>query len=300
MFSFAHLSDLHATPVEPVRPRDLFGKRMLGWLSWRVRRRYRHRPEVLAALIDDVHARAPDQIVITGDLTHVALASEFVAARAWLERVGPPERVFLVPGNHDVYVAIPREISWDLWSAWMAPDGNGAPVTPEFPTLRTRGPAAFVGICSALPTLPLLATGLVGAAQLERLEKLLGELAETERFRVLLIHHPPTAGATGRRRALSDGAALRAVLRRTGADLVLHGHMHRTVMGSLEGPDGPIPVLGVRSASHDAHTSSKRAQYHLFRVAPGETPGPRFRVTLETRGYDPETGAFRSEGVRPL
>ncbi len=300
MFSFAHLSDLHATPVEPVRARDLLGKRMLGWLSWRARRRHRHRPEVLDALIDDVHALAPDQIVVTGDLTNVALTSEFAAARTWLERIGAPERVFLVPGNHDAYVAVPREVSWDLWSAWMAPDGNGAPVTPEFPTLRTRGPAAFVGICSARPTLPFFATGAVGPAQLERLEKLLTELALAELFRVLLIHHPPTAGATGRRRALRDGPALRAVLRRTGADLVLHGHMHRTVMGSLDGPDGPIPVVGVRSASHDAHTASKRAQYHLFRVAAGEASGPRFRVTLETRGYDPESGSFRSEGVRPL
>ena len=93
MFRVGHLSDLHATPVRIRSPRELRGKRMLGWLSWQVRRRRVHRPDVLEALIEDLHRVAPDQIVVTGDLTNLACEQEFVAARAWLDRIGPPATV---------------------------------------------------------------------------------------------------------------------------------------------------------------------------------------------------------------
>jgi hypothetical protein len=56
MFRVGHLSDLHATPVRIRNPRELAGKRLLGWLSWHVRRRRVHRPDVLEALIEDCAA----------------------------------------------------------------------------------------------------------------------------------------------------------------------------------------------------------------------------------------------------
>ena len=38
-FTLAHLSDLHLTSLDDVRPRELLGKRVLGYLSWHWRRR---------------------------------------------------------------------------------------------------------------------------------------------------------------------------------------------------------------------------------------------------------------------
>ena len=66
MSRLAHLSDLHATPVRVDRPLDFASKRLLGWLSWRVRRREVHRPETLAALVDDARRQVADQVVVTG------------------------------------------------------------------------------------------------------------------------------------------------------------------------------------------------------------------------------------------
>lgn len=301
MFSVAHLSDLHATPVRVERPADLASKRVLGWLSWRVRRRRAHRPEVLDALARDLDDLQPDQVVVTGDLTNVAGAHEFPAAREWLERFGGPRRVSIVPGNHDAYVAVPRESSWDLWTSYLAADGHRGPA--EFPTLRVRGPVAIVGACSALPTRPFLATGRLGPPQLERLEKLLVELADSSLCRILLIHHPPTDGVVSPRRALTDAAALRGVLERTGADLVLHGHGHRTCFGELPGPDAPIPVVGVPSSSDVGRRPEKRARYHVYEIEATQgasAPGLRFRIKVRMRGYDPATGRFGAEGERPL
>jgi 3',5'-cyclic AMP phosphodiesterase CpdA len=303
MFSVGHLSDLHATPVQIRDPRELVGKRLLGWLSWHVRRRRVHHPGVLEALIEDLHRIGPDQVVVTGDLTNVACEQEFVAARAWLERIGTSAQVSIVPGNHDAYVKIPREVSWDHWSEFLRSDpqaGATGAAHEEFPTLRVRGAAAFIGLSSAKPTALGLATGSLGAAQLERLERLLAGLRDSPLCRILLLHHPPTDGAVTARRALTDAEALRDVLRRTGVDLVLHGHGHRTLIGALDGPSGPIPVVGARSSSDVGHHPDKRAQYHLYEIEPAPGGRPRFHIRLKIRGWDPETRAFAPEGEQVL
>jgi 3',5'-cyclic AMP phosphodiesterase CpdA len=301
MIRLAHLSDLHATQVPWLGPADFAGKRLLGWLSWRARRRKIHRVEVLEALLRDLPATAADHIVVAGDLTNLACEHEFDQARAWLERLGPPGRVSIVPGNHDAYVAMPRGRSWDRWSAYLDSDEGAAP--GGFPTLRVRGSLALVGVCSAVPSAPLLATGRLGEEQLEQLDKLLAGLAESPLCRVLLIHHPITDGATSRRRALTDAAALRGVLARRGVDLVLHGHGHRTLFGGIPGPHGPIPVVGVRSSSDIGHKPHKRAQYHLYEIEPRASVGgggARFRITTRIRGYDPVGDCFSGEGERVL
>jgi 3',5'-cyclic AMP phosphodiesterase CpdA len=294
--------------VAPGSIRPLLGKRLLGWLSWRVRRSKNHRGEVLDALVDDLAVTRPDQIAITGDLTNVSLEAEFAAAREWLRRIGAPEQVTAVPGNHDAYVRVPRARSWDLWSEYLVSDRDGrvllgANSTSDaaglsFPSLRLRAPLAIVGVCSALPTPPFFASGEVGADQLERLERALVELADGDLFRVVLIHHPPGPRATSARRGLRDARALCDVLRRAGAELVLHGHLHRTSVVSLEGPHGPIPVVGGRSASDVGRRPKKRAQYHLFDIeASGREAGrPRFRVTLRTRGWNARRRRFEAEG----
>ena len=170
MFRVAHLSDLHATPARAGLP-ALAGKRFFGWLSWQLRRRHAHQSGVLDALLADLHREAPDQIVVTGDLTNVAGEEEFPAARTWLERIGPPERVSIVPGNHDAYVRVAPERGVGLWRDYIASDAGDADPAPsdEFPTLRVRGALAVVGLSSAVPTPLFQARGRIGAGQLGRL-----------------------------------------------------------------------------------------------------------------------------------
>jgi 3',5'-cyclic AMP phosphodiesterase CpdA len=298
MFTLAHLSDLHATPLARARLRDLALKQRLGWLSWHARRRRHHRPEVLEGLLEDLRGEAPDHVAVTGDLTNVGHVSEFPAARLWLERLGDAGFVSLVPGNHDAYVPLAFAAGWAHWREYLAPDSDaeaagaspgagGSPV--GFPTLRVRGPLALVGVNTALPTGPLLATGRVGADQLARLERLLEKLAATGLWRVVLMHHPPCEGAVPRR-ALTDAAPVREVLARAGAELVLHGHAHRTLIREIPGPRGPIPVVGARSGSDAGSRPGKRAQYHLYRLEPG-ADGPR--IELSIREWDPQTRRFR-------
>src|SRR5271167_156697 len=103
-FTLAHLSDPHLPPLPEPKLSELLGKRALGYLNWTRNRHLYHRRDVLDALVSDLQAQQPDHIAVTGDLVNLALEAEFAPARAWLEGVGAPDRVTVIPGNHDAYV----------------------------------------------------------------------------------------------------------------------------------------------------------------------------------------------------
>lgn len=290
-FVFAHLSDPHLSSLDAVCAGELVNKRVLGYLSWRHRRRHQHRGEVLTALVRDLLAMEPDHVVVTGDLTHIGLHSEFRQVSDWLETIGTPTRVTVIPGNHDAYVQSPWERSFALWSEYMASD-IVSDQTP-FPLLRIRGEVALIGLSSACPSAPFFATGSVGREQLARLGEMLRETGANGLFRVVMVHHPPLPGSERWRKRLTDGPLLCEVLARQGAELVLHGHSHRGCRRALATAFGPLPVIGVPSASIAHGPPGRRARYHLYRVA--RAPDG-WDVLVSARDYLAAEGSFITHG----
>jgi 3',5'-cyclic AMP phosphodiesterase CpdA len=284
IFRLAHLSDLHLPPPKGAFGwRDLLSKRLLSRIAWR-RKHREHRPEVLAAVVADLKAHAPDHIAITGDLTNYASLAEYEAARVWLEALGPAREITVSPGNHDALVNARDGDSFAAWTPWLGDDGAAT-----FPQVRVRDGVALFNLCSAVPTAPHLATGRLGQAQLDRLDALLDDPAYRDAFRVLLIHHPPVPGAVAKRKSLEDRDALRALLARHGADLVLHGHAHEAMVSTAPGPDGAtIPVLGVPSASALGERGHPAARWHGIEIDRQAQGG--VEVKLVARGLDPRTG----------
>ena len=185
-------------------------------------------------------AQAPDHIAITGDLVNLALEAEFAPARQWLESVGASDRVTVVPGNHDAYVrAHPTSLCAKPWATISTATTRSIAVA-AFPFLRRRGPLALIGVSSAVPTPPLMATGWLGRAQLDALERMLTRLSAEQVFRVLLIHHPLRSNSRAKR--LTDSAQLLALLKQHGVELILHGHDHMHSTMWFDGPKRPIPV----------------------------------------------------------
>ena len=265
MYVLAHLSDPHIGPLPRPRLLDLAGKRLIGFANWQLRRRASHRLELLDVITEDVKTAAPDHIAVTGDLVNIALEHEFAPALAWLDRLGPPDRVTFVPGNHDAYARATADHAARFWELYMLGDADAVDASAGFPFLRRRGPVALIGLSTALPTLPFMATGRVGAAQLARFAAVLDRLKDEQAFRIVLIHHPP-AGLRARHKRLIDAAALVQVLTQHGADLVLHGHDHRQSLHWLEGPNGRIPVVGVPSCSGSTGGKHDPAAYNLYRI----------------------------------
>jgi 3',5'-cyclic AMP phosphodiesterase CpdA len=281
-FTLAHLSDPHLPPLPAARIRDLAGKRALGYLNW-IRNRHKHqRREVLDALVPDLQAQRPDHITITGDLVNIGLEAEFAPARAWLESVGTPDRVTVVPGNHDAYVRATQNRSGEIWGDYLRGDGalTASPIT--FPFVRRRGPLALIGVSSAVPTPPLMATGWLGQAQLEALDRILSELSAEQAFRVLLIHHPLRSEKGFRHKRLTDSDGLQALLKRHGVELILHGHDHVHSTMWFDGPNGRIPAVGVPSASALAHGRIPAAAYNLFSI---ERDRDKWRCEQTVRGF---------------
>jgi 3',5'-cyclic AMP phosphodiesterase CpdA len=287
MFTLAHLSDPHVPSPLSNNPAALFNKRALGYLSWHTRRRRIHRREVLDALTEDLGAQRPDHVAITGDLVNISLPTEFGAAARWLASLGPADGVSVVPGNHDAYVRIPWSRSWSFWADYMTSDeGDRRPPTREgarFPFLRRRDPIALIGLSTAVPTAPGLASGRLGRPQIEAMAEHLRRLGEERRFRVILIHHPPQVGGASRRKGLRDAAAFRRAIAACGAELVLHGHNHRFARTEMEGFHGPVPVLGAPSASALPAEGASGAQYHLCRIS---VANDGWRVDVEIRRFD--------------
>jgi 3',5'-cyclic AMP phosphodiesterase CpdA len=278
-FTLAHLSDPHLAPLPAPRLHQLAGKRALGYLNWKRLRHAIHRRDVLDALVADLRARSPDHIAITGDLINLALPDEFTQARAWLESVGAPADVTLVPGNHDAYVRVTKKQTTQ-WAEYMHGDGAKAGAPLSFPFLRRRGPLTLIGVSSAVPTRPFMATGWLGRNQLDMLDGGLPQLADDPNFRVLLIHHPLSSKDSHKR--LTDAEALLALIRRHRVDLILHGHDHVHSTMWFEGPHGRVPAIGVPSASAVPHRHYPAAAYNLFSIS---REGDAWRCEQLVRGF---------------
>lgn len=301
---FAQLSDPHLSSLENVRLRDLLNKRALGYLSWRHKRRFEHRPEVLEALQRDLENLALDQLLVTGDLTHIGLPHEFEQARDWLRGMGDSHHIALVPGNHDACVATPWCDTFAQWQDYMASDHahtdhaiNDGENTKHFPSLRVRGSIAFIGLSTACPTPPLMATGTLGEQQLSRLPELLQRARGDGLFRVVYLHHCPVAGREKWRKRLTDAPQIQALLQEHGAELVLHGHGHRAHYSELETKHGNLPVIAVPSASALGLHGRDIAHYNRYEVERGDAG---WQVRIDVRRYEVASGRFAEGEGRTL
>ncbi len=281
MFTLAHLSDPHLGPLPRATFRDLFSKRIMGYTNWHIRRRGRHDMACLAALTKDLLAQKCDHIACTGDLAVIGLDAEFIPGRAFLETLGDPKHVSLVPGNHDSYVRGTADHPQLHWSEWMTGDHQRVEGDPHFPYVRRRGKVALIGLSTAVPTGFHSAQGRLGKEQCRALTAILAELGREGLFRVVLIHHPPS-GTGEMFRRLTDARRIKRAVLRAGAELLLHGHNHKAERTTLIGLDGPVPSVGVPSASAGPNDPRAPGAYNIYRID-GE-PG-RWSCEMITRGF---------------
>lgn len=281
MFALAHLSDPHLAGWSVERPLALANKRITGWLSWRLNRHRIHLSRVLDLMLADMAHQPIDHVAVTGDLVNISLPQEFENAAHWLRQLGSADKVTVVPGNHDSYIAVTPDEGIGRWRDymtnlhWERPDGV-AP-TDSFPFVRRFGPVALIGLSSAVPTPPFFASGALGRPQLAALRDILAQLGSEGAFRVVLIHHPPLYGKGHRRKALTDAPEFSEIVGAVGAELILHGHMHIATLGRI----GETPVVGVPSASALRWYHKDAAAYNLYRIARDDN---QWKIAVEIRG----------------
>jgi 3',5'-cyclic AMP phosphodiesterase CpdA len=279
MFRLAHLSDIHLGPLPDVAYRDLVSKRITGYVNWHRNRRQFLHDNVIDAIVGDMKAAGPDHIAVTGDLVNLALDIEIDMARQWLELLGNPHDVSVVPGNHDAYVPGAFDKICRAWGGWMTTDGASPPRDREaFPYLRVRENVALIGVTSARATAPFMATGFFREGQRRRLARLLDETERQGLFRVIMIHHPPVRAAVPQHKRMFGIGRFQKTVLRHGAELVLHGHSHLSSLYAIAGKAGPVPVVGVAAAGQAYGGSKPAAQYNLLDIS-GENGNWTLRLT---------------------
>ncbi|MBN9236704.1 MULTISPECIES: metallophosphoesterase family protein [Phyllobacteriaceae] len=281
MYRLAHISDAHLGPLPGVTYRDLASKRVLGYVNWQRNRRRTMHDAIIDTLVTDIKASDVDHIAVTGDLVNLALDGEIEMARLWLETLGAPHDVSVVPGNHDAYVPGAFDKACRAWAPWMCGDGaNHAVDRHSFPYLRVRGEIALIGVSTARATAPFMANGFFEEQQGARLARLLEETGRRDLCRVILIHHPPVRGALAQHKRLFGIKRFQAIVREHGADLVLHGHSHDPTLYWI-GRVHKVPVVGVAAAGQGLGGRHPAAQYNLLDIGRVDSG---WRIKLSRRG----------------
>ena len=292
-FSLAHFSDIHLGPLPPGAAwGDFRTKRLLGAVSWHWNRRTIHDPNIANALRDDILASVPDHVAFTGDGVNIGSPREFPPLLDWMQQFGPPDFLSFVPGNHDAYVKTNLTKTLDVLKPYMAGDMRADQM---FPYVRLRRNVALIGLNSAIPRGFRSAEGLLGKAQLEALRVRLTELKAKGFYRLIMIHHPPRLGIASKRRGLIDAPQLSQLLGEAGAELIIHGHNHRSEMHWLDHGQARIPTIGVPSGTMSGTIyPAEWNQYTVTRVA------GRWHTEISVRRWNAAKQSFQPAGTSEI
>jgi Icc protein len=194
-FTFVQISDSHIGFTQPANP-DVAG--------------------TLSATVDRINALPvqPAFVIHTGDVTHLARADQFDAAKNILGRLKAP--LIVIPGEHDAIGAEGAKRFLAAFPNSAAPDGWWS---------FDRNGVHFVALVNVFNYETM---GVLGQAQLDWLAKDLA--AQKSDTPIVVFGHVPLYAlypAWGW--TTEDGAKAIAMLRRFSAVTVLNGHIHQII-----------------------------------------------------------------------
>lgn len=201
---------------------------------------------------------APQFLLHTGDLTHLADAEQFDLVQQGLAECRTRD-AFYVPGEHDVVgddgaEYLKRYGKGTLGSGWRSFDHSGV---------------HFVGLVNVLNLGPN-GLGVVGAAQLEWLAKDLAALSSDTPV-VIYAHMPLWSVYPKWGWGTADSEKVLALLRRFASVTVLNGHIHQV----LQKTEGNITFHTARSTAFPQAAPSPE-----HKPGPMAVPATRLRSVL--------------------
>jgi 3',5'-cyclic AMP phosphodiesterase CpdA len=256
MRTIAHLSDLHFGRVDAA---------------------------VLEPLRRAIARLAPDVVVVSGDLTQRARASQFRQARAFLDALPRPQIV--VPGNHDVplYNVLQRFLSpLENYRRYICKDLEPTLIDDEI---------AVVGVNTARSL--TFKGGRVSEEQVERVRAKLCHLDESI-TKIVVTHHPfdlPSGWHSGQ--IVGRAVLAMRMFAACGADLLLAGHIHlshageTTARSDIEGYSGVLVQAGTATSTR---ARGEANSFNVIRTFEG-------RVTVEQHTWSPDANAYLASGT---
>jgi 3',5'-cyclic-AMP phosphodiesterase len=208
--------------------------------------------------VGDVLGRAPDAVIVTGDVASTPTDDEYAEARAILRGLRAP--LYAVPGNHDDAAGLRRHFETPGGAMSYAVD---------------LGPIRLVALDT---TRPERDDGQLDPGRLEWLETALAADGATPTL--LAMHHPPFATGMpamdeigipeGERRALEE-----IIARHRQVHVIACGHVHRAIARAL----GGALVLAIPSTDMQLSLHLAPAELRFVR----EPPCFAFHILVEGR-----------------
>jgi 3',5'-cyclic AMP phosphodiesterase CpdA len=251
MRTLVHLSDLHFGRVDPV---------------------------LLEPLIATVAAAQPDVLAVSGDLTQRARSSQFEEARAFLDRLPPPQIV--VPGNHDVPL-------YDVARRFAAPLRRFRRYITDDPAPMFRDDEiAVIGLNTARSL--TFKGGRLNEDQVRLVQRSFAGLG-ADVMRVVVTHHPFNLPGSGDEKDLVGRAPMAMqAFSECGVDLLLSGHLHHT---HAEDTSARYEIAGYSALVVQAGTAtSTRGRgetnaFNIIRLAPA-------RIEVDVMSWRPDIAEF--------
>jgi 3',5'-cyclic AMP phosphodiesterase CpdA len=254
MARILHISDVHVQVDYGHRPwRRMGWRRVLAQVEYgllRRSRRYANARDTLERIAGEVTRRKIDHVVLSGDLTGLALDEEFQGVQEGLGALAQRKDLLtVVPGNHDVFTpGSQRSRRFEKWFGHLLDtDLPGTRAEGAWPMVRLVGDAlAIVGLCSArVPLMPGHAAGWVGDEQLGALQRIVRHPRMKGRIIYAVLHHAPMRRDGGPDRlghGLTDARRVLDACRLAGVAAILCGHLHMSF--HVPRAEGPAVVCG--------------------------------------------------------
>jgi len=287
----AHLSDLHLFPEGALWTSGMFNRRLLGAFNLVLVRNGVHSIDVARAAVREVVEQKVDHTVITGDLTNLALESEFRLASEVLAPLGGYERLTIVPGNHDYYA--PVAVHAGAFERWFGPtlwgkDGKSG----EWPVVKDQGDIVLVAVRTAMIPPVTRAWGLVGKDQLLKIRRVIDEARGQGKDTLVFMHHNLhhrgfVQEKLGR---LVDKSEAAEMLADAGATLVLHGHDHREhemVLTGERGEGAGTLVVGCGSTTTGLSGRGRPGRFNIYTIEDGNVGIERWRYLASQKRFLP-------------
>jgi 3',5'-cyclic AMP phosphodiesterase CpdA len=236
-------------------------------------------PDVIEALVEHVHAIAPDVIAVSGDLTQRARRYQFDQARAFLDRLRAPQVV--VPGNHDVPL-------YDVLARAFRPLSKyRRHVSDNLRPVHADEELLVLGLDT---TRSMSSSGGIHRDDLRHALDTIGS-ARPEAVKVVVCHHPfdvPAADAQSRRRRSADQTVDRLV--DGGADVFLTGHLHVSATAHTTGRYSGHSRSSIVVEAGTATSTRTRGEGNAFNIL---TTG-RERIVVARVEWQNQARCFRT------
>lgn len=228
----AHFSDCHVScRLRPGLLPSLLSKRMTGLINLYTRRRYQlfNSEKNLYKVMKDIKARKPDFIVFSGDVTAISLKDEFSRAREIIYNFIEPDRLFLIPGNHDIYTYLTSKN--DLFHQIFTSKNEF--INFPYPKIRFFDEnILFISLNSARFN-PLFfdASGYVKKNEIDKAEAFLNSIDQDKiAVKILIIHHSiykPGKKTDSYLHGLRNFRTVIEFIKRNNIHFLFSGHIHK-------------------------------------------------------------------------